>query len=298
MKALMAGLVVGTGLFVLVAATWQPPDPEPAPTIVHDEPAWLTKDAAARILGPNGTLGPLFEGATLGGSAPSPATRARIAAFAKANHVDIGLEIKEDELRAVTFEVVFGGCCGYEGADVLAMRMGRPRFSECCGCDREWINDWVANTDDGAHMRARVRINRVSARWQPMTSLPELLDRAERMIGQRAAAIGRAEGANWREVVPGTKYLLETPFPFVRDPGWINSPQLEARRDLGLAVRVDAGAITEVSFAMPELDDDALAVFDKRWGKSRDTDDGRMWRKPGRVITTGTYPTTITIAGR
>jgi hypothetical protein len=74
----------------------------------------------------------------------------------------------------VRFAVTFGGCCGYEGADVLALRLSRPQTETCCGCGRgTWIDDWAITSDAGVYMRASVRVNHVAVRWQRALALPE-----------------------------------------------------------------------------------------------------------------------------
>ena len=63
--------------------------------------------------------------------------------------------------------MTYSGGAGYEGADVLALRVGRPSTGGCCVCigpDR-WINDWVFATEDGEYVRARVNVNRLVVRW-------------------------------------------------------------------------------------------------------------------------------------
>src|SRR5687768_5811942 len=97
----------------------KPPAP-PTRAPVAETP-WLSKEAASQIVGPGGTLGPLFANVMLGGLAPSAEERARIAEFASANRVKIDLEVDDDELVAIRFDVTYGGCCGYEGAEVLAL---------------------------------------------------------------------------------------------------------------------------------------------------------------------------------
>ena len=283
-RVLTAGLIVGTGIFVLVAATWQHPEPVAEPAVEYQQPQWLSKEAAAQIFGPDGTLGPVFEGAALGASPPLPETRARIAAFAKAHNVDIELEIRDDELRAVTFAVTFGGCCGYEGVDVLALRLGRPRYSESCGGDKEWIDNWVIN-GDGVRVRLRANVNQLTARWEPMVTLPALLDQAEGLLGQRVATAKRAAGDRWREVDPYF-HMIDVPFAFVSDPQWTATPSLRGRRDLGLLLQENAGEIVEVTFALPPLDDATQTLLDTRWGKPRfDPETStRSYRKAGRVI--------------
>src|SRR5688572_21412806 len=139
-KAMLAAMVLGT---IGVIAAFSRSESADAPTerkpIV--ETPWLSKEAATHILDGEANLGPLFEDVMLGAPV-SPEARAKIAAFARENNVAIDLETIEGDLAAIRFAVTFGGCCGYEGADVLALRLGRPDTSNCCGCQETWIDDW------------------------------------------------------------------------------------------------------------------------------------------------------------
>lgn len=178
-------MVAGTTLVVLAGSR---PASEPRAPVTRrpSEAPWLSREAASQIIGSRGGLGPLFEGIELGGPAPSAGVRARIAQFARANNVKIELEIAEDEVAAVRFEVMFGGCCGYEGADVLALRLDRPTAQDCCGCEKSWLDDWAITTDDGAVLRARVRVNRVSVRWERPLTVDDLVERRTRIVDSRS----------------------------------------------------------------------------------------------------------------
>lgn len=174
-RGIVATLIVGSTFVLLIGARRDPPRP-PARVVERTyERPWLTREAAAQVIGAGGRLGPLFAGIEVGGPPPSPEVRARIAEFARANHVAIGLDVVDDELAAVRFSVVFGGCCGYEGADALALRLGRPRTQGCCGCEQDWVGDWSTVSEDGSmYIRARVRGHR---RARP--------DRRGRVLGVR-----------------------------------------------------------------------------------------------------------------
>jgi hypothetical protein len=241
------------------------------------ERPWLSREATAELFGPDGTLGPLFADLTLGGPAPSVETRARIAAFAHQNDVDIRFEVAGDELAAIRFAVTFGGCCGYEGADTLGRKLGRPRTWGACSSPPDWVDDWSV-TSDNVHLLARVRVNRLEVRWEPTVTLPELLDRAEGLIGSTRASVREAVGDRWIETDPD-HYLLEVPYAFVRDSYGV-SPGLRQRPDLGLQVTVDHGRITEVSLELRDLDvdafDEALRV---RWGRPHFPDKEQQWQR-------------------
>jgi hypothetical protein len=298
-KTLFGAMVAGAALVILVGAhshrSGEDHEASPEPPL---EAPWLSAKAAAELVGPDGSLGPLFDGVSLGGPAPSREARARIAAFARANRVEIDLEVVDHELAAVRFAVTFGGCCGYEGADVMSLRMGRPRTSECCGCEKEWIDDWAVTSDTGVHMRARVRVNRVLVRWERTTTLPDVLQRADGLLGMRVADARRSAGDHWKEIDPD-RYLLEMPYEFARYWGGPGS-RLRNRHDLGLQVRAESGTIVEVSLA-PNIDVDGaeIATLTKPlWGRSRIIEDTYTWRTSDRIVTVESSPTKLTIARR
>jgi hypothetical protein len=286
-----ASIALWIPVLVVAARRHAPPPHAPAVQHAHERP-WLSPEAAKQVVGERGELGPLFADVTLGGSAPSRDTRDRIAAFARANNVDIRFEVADDELRAVRFAVTYGGCCGYEGADGLARRLQRPRKYDCCDCPSppDWYDDWNATIDDGTTARVHVHINRVEVRWEATATLPEVLDRAEQLIGMDKASVRAAAGDRWTELVPGVQYRLELPFKFGGG---------SERGDLGLRVTTERGRITEVAFATRDrIEDDVLHA---RWGRphvSAETD-AHTWRTHGRVITVdGDLAPTVVIAAR
>ncbi|MGE5187027.1 MAG: hypothetical protein ACM31C_33480, partial [Acidobacteriota bacterium] len=176
-------MVAGTA-----AAVWLVPRhagrPQPPVQDQPYDPHWLTREASAQVIGEDGTPGPLFAGVYLGGPAPSDAARARIAEFARRNHVAIELDVADDSVQAIRFDVTFGGCCGYEAADVLALRMHRPHTGGCCVCGADsWSDDWATTSDDGIYTRARVRVNRVAVRWERVLAPGELVERADALVG-------------------------------------------------------------------------------------------------------------------
>jgi hypothetical protein len=300
-------MIVGSAAIILVVPRRPEPPARPAPAARVLERPWLTREAAAQIVGPAGGLGPLFSDVELGGPAPAPGVRARIAAFARANHVDLDFEVVADELVAVRFAVTFGGCCGYEGADGLARRFDRPRTQACCGCTVDWVDDWTVALEDGVHVRGRVRVNRVEVRWERTITLAELLDRAERVIGEPRARVRATAGDRWTELDPGHRALLELPYPFARTNAFGAPVKLDARDDLGLQVVVEHGRIAEVSFALGAIDDEAgrelATVLRARWGRPRSVgheSNTLAWRSPGRSVTAELdgFPSRIVIRAR
>jgi len=288
---MIAGSVV---VMLVVPRRPEPPAPpaKPAPVVRALERPWLTREAAAQVVGPAGSLGPLFSDVELGGPAPAPVVRTRIAEFARANGIDIDFEVIDGELVAVRFDVTFGGCCGYEGADALARRFGRPRTQSCCGCTPDWVDDWTVALEDGVHVRGRVRVNRVAVRWERTATIAELLDRAESVIGKARARVRASAGDRWTELEPGHRSLLEVPYPFARASDFGFPVKLEARDDLGLQVMVEHGRIAEVSFVLRDVDDDAArelpTVLRARWGQPRIVGNEPKtfaWQTPARSIT-------------
>jgi hypothetical protein len=296
-------MVAGSGLVIVVGSRSSPP-PEAATTEAQRpaEAPWLTPEAAAQIVAPGGNLGSLFSGIELGGPPPSPAVRARIAEFARANHVGIDLDVVDGELAAVRFDVTYPGCCGYEGADVLAMRFGRPKSESCCVCgESSWVNDWANVSEDGSvHMRARVRVNRVQVRWEPELALSDVIDRADALLGQDRATVGDAARDHWVEVEAHRSYLLEIPYQFVESYGFMGRQRLGDRDDLGIHLVVDQRRITEVTFALSRLEDatELRASLRARWGRPRVKEGTWTWRKPDRIITAEVDGGRMTIAKR
>jgi hypothetical protein len=293
------GAMVAGSVLVIVAGSRTEPAPEPVPPRLPLEAPWLTREAAAEIIGPGGSLGSLFDGVTLGGTPPLPAVRARIDEFARGNNVTIDLEIVDEEVAAVRFEVMYGGCCGYEGADALAARMGRPKTGGgCMGVERGWVDDWAIALDEGVYVRARVRVNRLLVRWERVTTLEGLLERADRLLGADRGAVGSVARDRWIEIDPG-RYRLEVPYPFFGSR-WFS----EYWPVLGIQVEVDRRRIVEVSFSIRDRDQElerVHAVFRSHWGRPRIRDGGETWtwHKPDRIVTAGFEPdestTTVTL---
>lgn len=279
-------MAVGTAV-VLFAGTRRDAAPKAAAPAQHaPEEPWLAPEAAAQVIGTGGLPGPLFSDLVLGGPPPSPEVRARIQAFARANHVDIHLDVADRGLAAIRFDVTFGGCCGYEGADVLAMRLHRPKTQECCGCDTGWVDEWTTASDDGVHMRARVHVNHVSVRWEREATLPDVLDSAEALLDRDEAAVAAQAGDRWIRIEPH-RYLLELPYQFDRGyEAFRGSEHLKDRNDLGVQVTVDQGRIREVTFVLAPMDDpEALyALLRSRWGRARSGEDGWTWRTADRIV--------------
>jgi hypothetical protein len=286
-KIMLGLMVAGTALVMSLGARHEPAAHAPPP--VHDEVPWLTKEAAAQIVAPGGAPGPLFDGVHLG--LPVPAEEAdRIAAFAKANNVELGLEIVEGDLAAIRFTVSYGGCCGYEGADVLAARMGRPETGHCCVCGpNTWIDDWTV-IEDGIRMRGRVRVNRVSVRWEKPATLAEIVERADSLLGADRDAVARAAGDRWSVIEPNRRFLLEVPFPTASSNDYGVAPRLEDRLDMVLLVTARAGVITEISFTLrdPDRGDDEPSrisnILEARWGRAKRGEYEWTWRKQDRVV--------------
>jgi hypothetical protein len=286
-------MIAGSVAVMLVAKRRPEPPAKSAPVARALERPWLTREAAAQIVGPGGSLGPVFSDVELGGPAPAPVVRTRIAEFARANGIDIDFEVIDGELAAVRFAVTFGGCCGYEGADTLARRFDRPRAQSCCGCDLDWVNDWTVALEDGIHVRGRVRVNRVEVRWERTATMAELLDRADSVIGKARARVRASAGDRWTELEPGQRYLLEVPYPFARRNDFGALVKLEARDDLGLQVMVEHGRIAEVSFVLRDIDDaddvrELSTTLRARWGQPRivgNEPKTLAWRTPARSIT-------------
>lgn len=265
----------------VLAVAWGARDrgkPKAPPRVAHvPETPWLSKEAAAQIVGPDGELGPLFANVMLGGLAPSAEEQARIEGFARTNHATIDLEIVEDQLVAIRFDVTYGGCCGYEGAEVLALRAHRPTVGGgCMGGPKLWVTDWTTE-NDGTYLRANVDINRVTFRWERTLTADELLDRADETLGVDTAQLQRSANDRWRSVANG-RYLLEVPYPQQR---W-DVPRAE---ELGLAIGADRGRVTELGVTVRSTEqrtaEDALKA---KWGRPSVRGSTWTWHKRDRVI--------------
>lgn len=268
-------------------------DRTPAPTAPHVRPAekpWLSQEAAAQVIDSEGGPGPLFEGLYLGGTAPSPAERARIDEFAQRNHVQIGFDVLDDELVAIRFGVTYGGCCGYEAADLLARRLQQPHTGGCVSPEM-WWNDWVFVREDSVHVRARLRVNRVEVRWEHTVTLAEVLERADSLLGQDVDKLRATARDRWFELAPH-QFLIEAPLPA---PSWSWTTPVPG--DRGFVLSTHAGKVVEVIVALPRVDTEvAAAALRARWGRPHtDEYDDWSWRRSDRVITADPSGGSITI---
>ncbi len=291
---MLGAMAAGTAI-VLFVATRRTPEATPVlaqPKAQPQRPAedpWLSKDAAAQIVQQGGELGSLFGGLELGGPAPSQEMRDSIEKFARANRVNIELEISEGRLDAIHFNVTYSGCCGYEAADVLATRLDRPSVGGgCMGGTPMWINDWAMTKENGTYMRARVRTNRVDVRWEKTLTTAALLERANGLLGQDAVKLKAAERSRWVEF--GNQNMLTVPFPF--QPYGFGYAVDMRDADYGLQLVVAHARIAEVSFMLPDLGDDGVRFLTAKqallatWGRPRlKTKEMWTWRSSDRLVT-------------
>jgi hypothetical protein len=241
------------------------------------ETPWLSKEAAAQIVGAEGALGPLFHDLTLGGMAPSPEARARIADFAARNHVAIDLVVSDDELVAIRFDVSYAGCCGYEGAEVLALRANRPSVGGgCMGGPPRWLNNWAIAHDDGIYMRASVDLNRVVFRWERAWTLDEVLSRADEVLGADTAKVASSAGDRLRLVRGRT--MLEVPYRF--NEYWAVAED----EQLGLEITEENGRVAELTFAVRAVDGDMVKALRAHWGRPKVEGSLMTWKKRDRII--------------
>ncbi len=283
----LAAVIAATALGIWAAP--RPKDPPPSAPGRAPERPWLSKQAAHQLFGDwerwgRQGPGPLFDGVVLGGPAPSDEVRKRISAFAHDNDVRIDLEILRDEVTAIRVEVVYGGCCGYEGAEVLALRLGRRMWgSRCRGDEMLWITDWSFPTD-GGYARFHAQHNRIKVRWEASATLDDVLERADRLVGSSRIIARVAAGDRWVEIMPGRKYMIEVPAP------WLEIPLLGASwptwndANHGLWLLTDSRGVERVDLAIAR-DLEAYPALRARWGRPRIRGDLRTWVTKDRVIT-------------
>lgn len=279
------------------------PVEEPLPVVHAHERPWITDAAIDEVLGEGGGPGALFSDVAFG-STPTAMTRARIEQFAKTNDVEIRLETKADQVTAIRFAVTYGGCCGYEGADRLGRRLGRPWTEDGCPAPKEWVNTWTFQGSDTTLTRVHVAVNRVEIRWEPLLSVPQLLERMEKLVGQPAASVADEFGDHWRELEVDHRYLLEVPFLFgFKNYIFSEPPKLAQRDDLGIMVTIERGVITGVKITIQDMSDfDPLREgLEKRWGHPRMRVEGETsaptwrWKKPGLSIVANPEDATRTV---
>lgn len=275
------GLVIAGSVATMFIATREHAKPAPAAKPRVAERPWLSHEDAAQLVEDDGALGPLFAGLELGGPPPTPDQRAKVQAFARAHAVAIDLQVANDELVEIHLAVTYGGCCGYEGADWLAHRLGRWSTGQCCVCGEETLtNDWTHAFDDGVHLRGLVRVNRVEATWTEQLTPAQLVERADAMLGKRRDKVALGPNESWHALGEGY-YRLELSYPTMVSTAGLSSGWLHgARPDLGILVHAVRGTVVDVTldrYIDPEPVERALTA---RYGRRHY--DG--WRRAGHVV--------------
>ena len=289
-KAMLATMVAGTAVVMLVGARDAAPVHSSQPAKRTEAP-WLTREASAQLIGSGGTLGPLFAGVILGGAEPPAPIRERIAAFAAEHDVDIDLDIADGNVVAVNVGVTFAGGFGYEGADVLALRMRRPSSGVCCVCGPDtWYNDWGIGFDDGTYLHARVRVNRVEARWVPTMSQEEVVSFAESLLDARMSDVRRLAGERLWERDGAAS--IEVPFAAIHD-----EPLVIAYGDFALRLVVENGRVADVTVPLrrysAEQERASQRLVIDRFGRPRKHRNEHStwwtWRQPNRIVEASMY---------
>jgi hypothetical protein len=277
------GLVIASSvatMFIAARERDKPAPPKPARHVV--ERPWLSHEDAAQLVDEDGALGPLFDGIDVGGRAPTPEQRAKVQAFARAHALSIDFKIAHDELLAVRLAVTYGGCCGYEGADWLANRLGRWSTGSCCVCGENTLtNDWAHGFDAGVHLRASVRVNRVEATWSQQLTAEELVERADALLGQQRDKVALAPTESWHSLGSGY-YRLELPYPMMENDPITGSAWLASSRpDLGIIVHAERGTIVDVAIDVRANREPLERALTARYGHRRHDE---SWRRAGRIV--------------
>ena len=204
-------MLVGTVVVIAFGRRAEPAKKRSAPRALVDRGQWLSREAERQVVADGGAPGPLFASLTLGGSAPTALEREHIAAFARENHIEIDLDTHDDTLEAIHVAITYGGCCGYEGVDVLARRAGQVVDGGGCMGPARPRASWANVLDDGTHVRGKIHLNHIELTWRRVMPLPEALAITEGLLGQsihslrgRRGFVDRGQGS----------YLLELPLPY------------------------------------------------------------------------------------
>jgi hypothetical protein len=270
-------MVAGAGLVIFLGTRGHHDDDPPPPPPPKAGPQWIGRDAVPHLVAPGGKPGPLFDGMTLGGAAPTDVQRARVDEFAKKNDMDIALEMHDDKLAAIRVGITFKGGFGSEGAEVFALRFQRPSTGTCCVCGPDtWINSWAYVLEGGVRVRARIKANRVEARWERAATYDELFAGADELLGKDFVATREAAGDRWHEVT--AYHLLEAAMPYPRERPRNGRSD---GSDLGFLVEEQGGKIVAVTLALDDSDDNAKDIeraARARWGHPR-VDESEWSRK-------------------
>lgn len=274
---ILLGMMVAASVFAVVRGSRDRSKPKPVARTPAPETPWLSKDAAAQIVGEDGTPGPLFANLVLGGLAPSAEERARIAAFAKDNRVKIDFEVDDDQLVAIRFDVTYGGCCGYEGAEVLALRARRPTVGGgCMGGEELWVSHWSYAHEDGIHVDARVDHNRVMLRWERTMTTDDVLARASDLLGADTAHLARTQKDRWQARGP-QRFSLSLPYE-------IDDWSYENLRDASISITEHRGRVDELTLTVTDREHEIGDALKARWGRPSVNGSTWTWRKADRVI--------------
>ena len=269
-------LIAGSVLAMVVAVFRGQTQPAAKPVKAHaHERPWLTHEAMQQLVSPGGGPGFVFGALTLGGTPPAAEQRKQIEEFARTNGIEIRFEVAEDELRAIRVGVTFGGCCGYEGADTLGRLLHRSSRYDCCDCASTPNDDWTSASDEGVSIHGHIAVNRIDVRWEPLLTVPELLDRVEAIVGRPRATVRAKAGDRW--IDDASDPDLQLPFVF--------SPQ-DWDIDRAIHLHVEHGRIVGAAFRLVGADNDELAhLVRKRWGRPRIVDDVWTWKTVERETT-------------
>ncbi len=295
-RLLLAAMLLGAPAVMVLGARDDAPAPAPQMTPTYTEKPWLSREATAQLIAPGGMLGPLFAGVIVGGAEPPAPIRERIAAFATEHDIDIDLNVDDGMVSAVTIGVTYDGGYGYQGADVLALRMQRPNSGVCCVCGPDtWYNDWGIGLADGTYLHARVIVNRVEARWVAGISTTDVLALAESLVGLRMSDLRTRLGDR---MFDRHKDYPEIEIPYANTSS--REPLAIAYGDYAMKIMSTAdGHVGDVSVRLRGWDDagdeaNKRIVLAQYGRPRRERNEPTLWswRRNGYTISASTYDDT------